>query len=237
MTLEHTLRRPLISWPGAGRVYTIITPATANRAPATQGGTAPAQPRDETRRLMVQGLRLLAGVWDDAEPPLQAQRCMESLGLRAISLDEPSETLPCDEGERPARTAIGDYDIALALRTPTTRTALRQRVRRARQALRPAGTLALATLVIAPGDDLRDTTTSSHARVGDDADSAIRLPTVRSILTDEGFIARVFAWQSAPTLAELAPVEQVALPTPRRLLVIASLGDDADARRIRLRSA
>ena len=236
MTLEHRLRGPQAPWQSAGRTYTIITSAAANAALAAQSGAAPARPVDETRLRMVQGLRLLAGVWDDTAPPAQALRCMESLGMRATLLDEPDGTSLHHEGQRPVRDARGGYDIALALRTPATRAALLHRVRVARQALRPAGTLALATTVTVAGEELHWAPTSGPSLVGDDAESAISLATVRGILTAEGFIARVFGWQAAPSFAELAPVGR-ALSAPRRLLVIAALGDDADARRIGLRSA
>jgi len=238
MTLEHRLRGPQAPWQSAGRTYTIITSAAnvADAALMARSGATPAGPVDETRLRMVQGLRLLAGAWDDAAPPARALRCMESLGMRAISLDDPDDTSPHDGDERPVSGAKGSYDIALALRTPPTRAALLHRVRVAQQALRPEGTLALATTVTVTGEELHWAPTSGPTLVSDDAESAISLATVRGILTAEGFIARVFGWHAAPSFAELAPVGR-ALPAPRRLLVIAALGDDADARRIGLRSA
>jgi len=216
----------------AHHTYTIIT-ATHPQIAGGAWPTAPEPHIDETRLLMVQGLRLFAGVWEHAMSAARAIRCMESLGLRAILVDSPVTELPVAGDER--RSGADHYDVALALAIPPTDAELRKRMRLARRVLRPGGTLALTT-VASRGNHAHEATFRAPRPNDDTGEQAISPRALREALTAEGFTARVFAWQAAPALAAPAPTRD-ALPAPRHLLVIATSGDGVEASLIQLRSA
>ncbi len=237
MAYEHELTSRHEQWRdergasfGVAAPITTLHPSRAPHANTLQPGPLRTAP---------QGLRLLAGeaqssvVWDEWITSEQALQGMASLGLRVISLDCLGAADGHDELCGMAALA-GGYDVALALQTPATTTALLQRLRLARRALRQDGTLVVTTTATASSAASRGD--EELTLVGDESATPISQWELRALFSAEGFLVRRLTWLNAPTLVELAPVGR-ALPAPRRLLLIASPGDSDESTHLRLRSA